>query len=94
MLNTVVLAIFNVLPAVIILVLQYTYYRSTGFLRWSADEAGLFIVWLYPFLAILPVSLIISRKIFQETRNPYLPGIINAILVALMSCANTCTFMN
>ena len=92
-LNTIVLAIFNVLPAVIILVLQYTYYRNTGYLRWSADEAGLFIVWLYPFLAILPVSLIISRKIFQATRNPYLPGIINAIIVALMSCANTCTFM-
>jgi hypothetical protein len=43
-------------------------------------------------VAILPISVIVARKLYKKTGNPYLPGIINAIIVTLISCANTCTF--
>lgn len=92
-LNILVLAVANVLPCVIVVVLQYTVFKSTGFLLWSADQTHLMVVWLYPLFAMLPVSALISRAVFKKTGNPYLPGIINAIIIALMSCANTCTFM-
>lgn len=92
-LNILVLAVFNVLPAVIVLVLQYTYFKAYGFPRWTADQTHLFVVWLYPLLVMLPASAIISRYVFKATKNPYLPGFTNAIVIALMSCANTCTFM-
>ncbi|MBR6425501.1 MAG: hypothetical protein IKS29_06070, partial [Oscillospiraceae bacterium] len=90
--NILILALANVLPAVIVVVLQYTTFKATGFLRWSADQTHLMVVWLYPLFVMLPASAIISRAIFKATKNPYLPGIINAIIIALMSCANTCTF--
>ena len=55
-------------------------------------ESALFVVWLFPLVAILPLSVLVSRKIYKASGNPYLPGIINAVIVALVSCANTCTF--
>ena len=83
----------RIAKAVIVVVLQYTYFKSTGFLLWGEDQTHLMVVWLYPLFAMLPVSALISRAVFKKTGNPYLPGIINAIIIALMSCANTCTFM-
>ncbi len=39
------------------------------------------------------MTTILSRKIFRETGNPYLPGIINGILVTLIACSNTLTWL-
>ena len=41
---------------------------------------------------MLTATAAVACAIIQETRNPYLPGIFNAIIIALMNCANTCTF--
>ncbi len=90
--NTLILALFTAAPALIVTLLQYIYFFSTGNLLFTAGESPLFIVWLFPLVAILPLSVLISRKIYKASGNPYLPGIINAIIVALVSCANTCTF--
>ena len=90
--NILILAVANLLPCAIVVTLQYTHFFSTGILRWSGNQTHLMVVWLYPLFVMLPASAIISRAIFKKTGNPYLPGIINAIIIALMSCANTCTF--
>ena len=90
--NIVVLALANILPCAIVVMIQYFTFRSTGFLKWSDNQTHLMVVWLYPLFGMLTASAFISRSIFKKTGNPYLPGIINAIIIALMSCANTCTF--
>ena len=38
---------------------------------------------------MLTATAAVACAILKETRNPYLPGIFNAIIIALMSCANT-----
>lgn len=90
--NILILALFTAAPAFIITLMQYIYFYSTGNLLFTAGESPLFVVWLFPLVAILPISALVSRKIYKASGNPYLPGIINAIIVALVSCSNTCTF--
>ncbi len=90
-LNTAILAVFNCVGPAVIVFLQYQSLFSTGENLYSADQAHLFIVWLFPMLVMLPVATVISRKLYRVTNNPYVPGVINAILVTLMSVANTLT---
>ena len=89
--NTAVLAVFAAIPPVALLAIQYATFFSTGFLAWSVGHMQ--IVWLFPVVVFLPVTTIISRRIFRETGNPYLPGIINGILVTLIACSNTLTWL-
>ena len=42
-------------------------------------------------LVALAVFALLSRILYLATRNPYLPGIAMAIIVALMSSSNTIT---
>lgn len=88
--NTTVLALFSVLPVVAVLLVQYIGFFSTGFLPFP--DANMPTVWLFTFLVILPVSTVISRKIYRETNNPYLPGLINGLLVTLIASSNTLTW--
>jgi hypothetical protein len=88
--NTAILAAANTLPAVILLLLQYTRFFTTG--KMLFPDANMQVVWLFPLLVILPVATIISRKLYKVTNNPYLAGIINGIIVALISCSNTLTW--
>lgn len=88
--NTAILALFNVLPIVIIVLLQYISKFSTGFL--FAESANMQIVWTFPLIVIIPVATILSRKIYRITNNPYLPGIINGVILTLITCSNTLTW--
>jgi len=88
--NTAILAITNTLPVVILLLLQYISFFSTGYLLFP--KANMQVVWLIPFLVTLPVTAIMARKVYRVTNNPYLPGIINGILITVMSCSNTLTW--
>ena len=44
-------------------------------------------------LAILIVAPIVARKIYKKTNNPYLAGIINGAMVAIISCTSTTTVL-
>ena len=46
---------------------------------------------MLPIVVILFVTAIVSRKIYRATNNPYLGGLINAVVVTLISIANTQT---
>ncbi|MDD5601029.1 MAG: alpha/beta hydrolase, partial [Actinomycetota bacterium] len=83
-------ALFNAIPPVTLLIIQYTHFFTTGYMAWP--DGNMFVVWLFPVAVILPVSTIISRKIYEVTNNPYLGGIINGLIVTLISCANTLTW--
>ena len=87
--NVVLVALGAVLPAIILLLLQYIPYFSGSDLMWPHNN--MYGVWLFPMLVTLPGAAVVSRLIYKETKNPYLPGIICGIIVAIMSCSNTLT---
>ncbi len=88
--NTTFTAIGAGLSAVIVLLIQYIPFLAGNDLTWR--EANMQVVWLFPVVVMLPLAVVVSRKIYRETKNPYLPGIIMGVLVALISCSNTLTY--
>lgn len=92
--NTAVNVLFNVLPSAIMIVGIYTCFFISGHLpnEYITGFGGSIIgIWLFPVVIILGVAAVVSRKIYRSTRNPYLAGIIMAVLVTIMSCTNTLT---
>ena len=92
--NTAVMAIFNGLASLIMIIIMYSCFFITGhlpneFIPWFGGS--IIGIWLYPIVVILPVAAVVSRIIYKRTRNPYLAGIIMALLVTTMSCTNTLT---
>lgn len=92
--NTCVNTIFNILPSVVMVAIMYGCFVISGYLpnEFVPFFGGSIIgIWLYPVIIILAVAAVVSRKLYRATKNPYLAGIIMAILVAIMSCTNTLT---
>jgi len=87
--NITLCALGAVLPAIVLLLLQYIPYMSGSDLMWP--QYNMYGVWLFPMLVTLPGAAVVSRIVYRETKNPYLPGIISGIIVAIMSCSNTLT---
>lgn len=87
--NILLCALGAVLAAVILLLMQYIPYFSGSDLMWPQNN--MYGVWLFPMLVTLPGAAVVSRIIYKETKNPYLPGIICGVIVAIMSCTNTLT---
>ncbi|MFP3042752.1 acetylxylan esterase [Treponema primitia] len=95
--NIAVLALFNSLASIILVLLQYCYFFKAGELLFTGSKyplGHLGGIWQFPVIVILAVAGIVSRKIYKETRNPYLAGIINGILVTVISCTNTLTIIS
>lgn len=87
--NTIIVAVMTTLPALILPWIQYITYYSTGAMKWA--ESAMHILWLFPIVLILFGSVVISRVVYKATKNPYLPGLINAAIVGLLTITNTCT---
>jgi hypothetical protein len=91
-LNLAVLALFNSMAPILLVVAQYTCIFTTGHpLR---GFSGIFGVWLFPVILILGVSAIVSRKIYNSTSNPYIGALINTAAVSLIAVSNTFTVAN
>ena len=89
--NTIINACMVTLPALILPWMQYiTYYTKKGML-WPSD--AMHILWLFPIVLILFGSTVINRVIYKVTKNPYLGGLINAIIVGLLTITNTCSIL-
>lgn len=89
-LNTAVLALFNSLGPIILVVVQYATFFITG--ETIPGFGGIFSIWLIPVIVILAVTAVISRKIYRATNNPYIGGFINAAVVTIISVTNTLTY--
>lgn len=87
--NTTILAVAAVLPAPVLLLIQYIPFLSGGPMTWPGNNMQ--VVWLFPMLVILPLAVVISRMIYRRTNNPYLPGLIMGIFVTLTTCSNSLT---
>lgn len=90
--STAVCALTAVAPSAILVIMQYVHLFGTGSVLFEKNNAHSMILWLFPMLVLIPASVVISRRIYRETKNPYLPAVINAILITLISCANTSTW--
>lgn len=88
--NTAILAVFNGLSVIVIVILNYSLFFAKGeqILLGGVSILG---IWAMPIAIILPLAAIASRKIYKATNNPYLAGFINAMVVVLMSSSNTLT---
>lgn len=89
--NTALLAFFNAVGPLVLVIAQYVTFASSGHL--IPGFGGIFSIWLFPVLVILPVAAIVSRKIYRETSNPYIGGLIMAGTVAMVSASNTLTYI-
>lgn len=89
-LNTLLLALFNSLAPIVLVIAQYTTFFVTGFT--IPGFGGIFSIWLFPVILILAAAAVISRKIYRATNNPYIAGFINAAVVALISVSNSLVF--
>ena len=87
--NIALLALFAALAPIVLLLMQYIPYFSGSDLMWP--QYNMYGVWLFPMLVTLPGAAVVSRIIYKKTKNPYLGGLICAIVVAIMSCTNTLT---
>jgi pimeloyl-ACP methyl ester carboxylesterase len=92
--NLLILAIFNALGPIVFVIIQYSTFLSTGLLKWYETE-GLRIsgIWLYPVIVYLIITPFITRYVYKRTNNPYLCAMINAIIITMMSVANTTTIL-
>lgn len=75
---------------VILIVAQYTVFFTTGYMLTEAIS-GTPIMWMFPILFYMPVSVFICHKIYLKTRNPYIGGILMGIVVTLFNVTNTLT---
>ena len=87
--NTAVLALFNALAPIVLVVVQYTTFFTSGEL--VPGFGGIYSIWLFPVIVILAVAAVVSRKLYRATGNPYLGGFIMAATVSLVSVTNTLT---
>ncbi|MFP7832582.1 alpha/beta hydrolase family protein [Marisediminicola sp. LYQ134] len=89
-LNTAVVALATALGALVLVIAQYTTFAATGEL--IPGFGGIFSIWLIPIIVILAASVVITRKIYRATGNPYIGGVINAGVATVISVTNTLTF--
>lgn len=88
--NIAVLAIFNAMPCIIYIVIQYGAFFATGYSMWHLTETAQAIPgWSYSLIPVLIIAPVISRKLYKATKNPYLGGLINGVIMAVSCITNT-----
>ncbi|MCC8022248.1 MAG: S9 family peptidase [Clostridiales bacterium] len=90
--NPVIVALFNAVPPAVLLLIQYVPYFITGHITWP--QHNMIMVWLFPILVFLPLTAVLARKIYKMTNNPYLGGIVNGLMITIISCSNTLTWVS
>ena len=94
--NGVICAVFAAAPALVLPWIQYITYYKTNHMMWAQTTMAspnypMFILWLFPIVLILFGSTLLTRALYKSTKNPYIAGIINALIVGLLTITNTCT---
>lgn len=82
--------LFAALGPIIMTVLQYSKFYITGTLILD-PLTGISGIWLFPIIVILPIAAWISNLIYRRTKNPYIGGIIMALIACIMTVTNTLT---
>ena len=51
--------------------------------------SNIYGIWLFPILLYFPLAVILDRKLYKVTRNPYLGGTIFALIMTIIAVTNT-----
>ncbi len=90
--NVAILALFTDLGALVYVIIQYGTFFATG-KSWTEVMkpaiSNIYGIWLFPILVFFPLAVILDRKLFKVTRNPYLGGLIFAMIMTIIACTNT-----
>lgn len=91
--STVIQMFFVFIGPEIFVAMQYIPFFTTGHMLSESTPFGASItgIWMYPILVILPLATFICSKIYRKTKNPYIGGIIMAIIACTISVTNTLT---
>lgn len=81
----------NTVGFVFMIVLQYAVMFWRGEAIFHPNLSWINILLLIPFVPILIVATIYSRKLYEKTGSIYLPALLNTILMTLITVANTTT---
>ena len=66
----------------LMIIIQYSKFFISG--KMVLDPiTGIMGIWLFPIVLILPLSVLISHLIYKKTKNPYIGGIIMAIIATV-----------
>lgn len=89
--STLIQMFFVFIGPEIFIALQYITFFKTGYMLCELTSFGGSItgIWMYPIVFILPLAAFICSKIYRRTKNPYIGGIIMALVACIMSVTNT-----
>lgn len=77
----------NTLGLIILIGVANQYYINNGAMISSGNN--LFYIVCYPIIPCVAVATILSRRLYVRTGNAWLAGIVNAIIMTILACANT-----
>lgn len=82
-------AFFNMAGVLLFILIQYIHFKSTGSLWQGSMNLGYIVA--IPLVPILIIGTIISRSFFRKTGNAWLGGLVNTLLITIITVANTAT---
>ena len=92
--NVFIVALFNAASIIYIEIVQYSVFFTTGQPFWYVESFDRQLGgWLLSTVVVMFVTPFIARKIYKETKNPYLGGILNAIVVVATVASMTITYL-
>lgn len=81
----------NIVGPIAVIFIQYAVLISRGEALWHPNLSWINILLLIPFVPILSIAAVYSRKLFNKTGNIWLASFVNAVLITLITVANTTT---
>ena len=78
--------VFNVIGVIILLWNSNSYFISTGA---QIATSSLFYIAAIPIIPCVAFATVIARRMYTRTGNAWLAGIINAVIMTFIACANT-----
>ncbi len=92
--NNLINSLMTASPALIMVVIQYGTYFTAKHMMWmqssfSGGNPPMYVLWLIQTSFILFFATFMSRFIYKVSKNPYLPGLINGMMVTLINLTNT-----
>ncbi len=97
--NTCVVSVFAAFPAIILPWIQYITYFTQKHMMWAqvppmaGPNLPMYVLWLFPVLIILVATTVMNRLFYKATKNPWVIGLANALIVGLLTITNTCSIL-
>lgn len=80
--------VFNIIGILILLWASNDYFIRTG-AQTVGYPVNLFYIAAIPIIPCVAIATVIARRMYVRTGNAWLAGIINAVIMTIIACANT-----